>query len=156
MQILTHPNNRALIESIPQKLEEEEYYPIHKTANGLGRIPIIFDDLIPETKPSKDHFEDVEKNRFCAHSTYKPKDWEVYFGFVKALPEPNFIMMHDHRSSVTNEIWRGMECSSNLPTTVYVKEQQTPTPLYASFLTQEAYKKQYVPSRNSIIMHETS
>jgi hypothetical protein len=156
MQILTHPNNKALIESISPKLEEKEYHPIHYNPNGLGRIPIIFDELIPETKPSKDHFEDVEKNRFCAHSTYKPKDWEIYFGFVRALPEPNFIMMDDHRSSVTHKIWRDLECSSNLPTTVYAKEQETPVRPSVSSLTLEAYKKQFAQLRNSIVMHGTS
>lgn len=156
MQILTHPNNRDLIESLSPKLEEKEYHPIHYSPNGLGRIPIVFSDMVTETKPSKDHFEDVEKNRFCSYSTFHPRDWEVYFGFVRALPEPNFIMMDNHRSSVTHEIWRDLECSSNLPTTVYVKEQETPTRRSVSFLTQEAYKKPFVPSRNSIVMHGTS
>ena len=153
MQILTHPNNEGKLSDIriSEALEGREYHPIR-----LGGIPIVFDKLMSETTPSKTVFEDVEKNKFCAHSTTNPKDWEVYFGFVKGVPEPYFLMMEDHFSRVTQKLWMDMECSSNLPTTMYAKEQQTPTPLYASFLTQEAYKKPYAPSRNSIIMHETS
>jgi hypothetical protein len=153
MQILTHPNNEGKLSDIriSEALEGREYHPIR-----LGGIPIVFDKLMSETTPSKTVFEDIEKHKFCAHSTTNPKDWEVYFGFVKGVPEPYFLMMDDHFSRVTQKLWMDLECSSNLPTTVYAKEQQTPTPLYASFLTQEAYKKQYAPSRNSIIMHETS
>lgn len=148
-----HPNNEGKIcdLKVTEALEVREYHPIR-----LGGIPIVFDKLMKETVPSKTVFEDVEKNKFCAHSTTNPKDWEVYFGFVKGVPEPYFLMMEDHFSHVTQKLWMDMECSSNLPTTMYAKEQQTPTPLYASFLTQEAYKKPYAPSRNSIIMHEVS
>lgn len=156
VQILTHPNNKHLVDSLPKQLEEKEYHPIHYSPKGLGRIPIIFDDLVPETRPSKEYFEDLENNRFCAYSTHKPKDWEIYFGFVRALPEPNFVMMDDHLSSVTHKVWMDLECSSNLPTTLYAKEQQIPALPCASFLTQEAYKNAYALSRNSIIMHGTS
>lgn len=153
MQILTHPNNEGKICDlrVTEALEGREYHPIR-----LGGIPIIFDKLMKETVPSKTVFEDVEKNKFCAHSTTNPKDWEVYFGFVKGVPEPYFLMFDDHRSSVTHKIWRDLECSSNLPTTVYAKEQETPVRPSVSFLTQEVYKKPYAPSRNSIRMHGTS
>jgi hypothetical protein len=156
VQILTHPNNKDLIESVVPKLEEKEYHPIHYSPMGLGKIPIIFDSLIPETKPSKDHFEDVERNKFCTYSTYKPKDWEVYFGFVKALPEPNFIMMDDHYSRIDHRMWMDLECSSNLPTTVYAKEQETPARPSVSSLTLEANKRQLLQLGNSIIMRGTS
>jgi hypothetical protein len=156
MQILTHPNNRYFIESLAPKLEEQEYHPIHYSPMGIGRIPIVFDKLMDETVPSKTTFEPTERDKFFAHSTTCPKDWEVYFGFVKGVPEPHFIMMHDHRSSVTHKIWRDLECSSNLPTTVYAKEQETHVRPSVSSLTLEAYKKQFLPLKNSIITHGTS
>ncbi len=153
MQILTHPNNEGKICDlrVTEALEGREYHPIR-----LGGIPIVFDKLMKETVPSKTVFEDVEKNKFCAHSTTNPKDWEVYFGFVKGVPEPHFLMMDDHYSRMDHRMWMELECSSNLPTTVYAKEQETPTPSFVSSLTREVYKKPYVPSRNSIIMHGTS
>lgn len=153
VQILTHPNNKHHLEKlqVEQALNRYGYHPIRT----LG-IPIVYSELVPETTPSKTDFLDAEKNKFCSYSTTNPKDWEVYFGFVKGVPEPHFLMMDDHFSRMDHRMWMELECSSNLPTTVYAKEQETPTPSFVSSLTREVYKKPYVPSRNSIIMHGTS
>ena len=107
MQIITHPNNKRYIDMIPQKLKTCEYHPIKYVPDHmeLGAIPIVYSDLVPETVPSKTNFEDVEHSKFCDYETKCPKDWEVYFGFVRALPEPNFIIMHDHRSSINHRSW---------------------------------------------------
>lgn len=139
MQIITHPNNRHHIDKleIQPALDRCEYHQIRP----MG-IPIVYSDLIPETTPSKTHFADVEKNRFCSYSQTCPKDWEVYFGFVKPVLVPHFIMMHDHKTRVTHEVWRSLECSSNLPTTLFAKEQKTPVRPSVSSLTQEVLKRQ--------------
>ncbi len=133
MQIITHPNNRHHIDKleIQPALDRYEYHQI----KPMG-IPIVYSDLIPETTPSKTHFADVEKNRFCSYSETCPKDWEVFFGFVKPV-------------SVTHEVWRSLECSSNLPTTLFAKEQETPVKPSVSSLTQEALKRQLLQLERS-------
>jgi len=146
VQIITHPNNRHHIDKleIQPALNGYEYHQI----KPMG-IPILYSDLIPETTPSKTHFADVEKNRFCSYSETRPKDWEVYFGFVKPVPVPHFVMMHDHKTRVTHEVWRSLECSSNLPTTLFAKEQETPVRPSVSSLTQEALKRQLLQLERS-------
>lgn len=96
------------LDKIPKQLENREYHPIKgfPKSLGIGGIPIIYSDSIPPTVPSKIDFEDVEKNKLCAYSTSNPKDWEVYFGFVKPVQVPNFLMIDDHKTSVTHEVWR--------------------------------------------------
>ena len=153
VQILTHPNNKHNLEKlqVEQALNRYGYHPIRT----LG-IPIVYSELVPETTPSKTDFLDAEKNKFCSYSTTNPKDWEVYFGFVKPIPIPNFVMMDDHKTTVTHEVWRDLECSSNSPTIPFVKDQKIRIRPSVSSPTQRVHQRQLQQSRASILMPGTS
>lgn len=89
MYILTHPKNKPLIESITVKASN------HLERQGIANcridgIPIIFTDDIPAEK-WYGRYKRVDKCKFISYDLENPSDWEIYFGFVEKMMEPNFI-----------------------------------------------------------------
>lgn len=96
MEIYTHPNNKKYLNEIQASVKESQ-------AN-LGVCPISLDgfrvhfsELVPELCDSKTDFVSVADDKFTEFSVKSPSGWEVYFGFVKPVKVPNFLLTDLHR-----------------------------------------------------------
>lgn len=94
MQIYTHPNNSVYLEQIMGEA--------HSKMDGwrpakLSGLDVIYSEAVPELCDSKTDFISQADDRFTEFPTSSPATWEVYFGFVKPVKVPNFIMADMHR-----------------------------------------------------------
>lgn len=89
-KLITHPNNISFVEQFKEeKINNDFTCGVFTHLNG---IEVITDSNLPEFTKSKKEFEEVYPNKFVAHSTYKPKYWEIYFGFVKPIMVRNCVI----------------------------------------------------------------
>lgn len=99
-KLITHPNNIIFINQFTEEIIRYQFdCGIFTNLNG---IEVITDSTVPEFVKSKTEFEESRPDKFVAHSTYKPKDWEIYFGFVKPIMVRNYVIMENMSSYAYN------------------------------------------------------
>lgn len=99
-KLITHPNNISFIEQFKEeKINNDFTCGVFTHLNG---IEVITDIDLPEFTKSRTDFEEVQSDKFVAHTTYKPQYWEIYFGFVKPIMVRNYVIMENMSSYTYN------------------------------------------------------
>jgi hypothetical protein len=103
MQIFTHPNNKNLLMQIQESVKESQDKFGVRPIRPDG-FEVIFDNFIPELCDSKTDFVSQADDRFTEFATSSPATWEVYFGFVKPVKVPHFLLMNPRRMTFMNPL----------------------------------------------------
>lgn len=92
-KLIIHPNNIIFINQFTEEIIRDQFdRGIFTNLNG---IEVITDSTVPEFVKSKTEFEESCPDKFVAHSAHKPKDWEIYLGFVKPVMVRQYIVFED-------------------------------------------------------------
>lgn len=92
-KLVTHPNNISFIEQFKEeKINNDFTCGVFTHLNG---IEVITDIDLPEFTKSRTDFEEVQSDKFVAHTTYKPQYWEICFGFVKPIMVRNYVIIEN-------------------------------------------------------------
>lgn len=92
-KLITHPNNIIFINQFTEEIIRDQFdCGIFTNLNG---IEVITDSTVPEFVKSKTEFEENRPDKFISYSTHNPKDWEIYFDFVKPVMVRQYIVFED-------------------------------------------------------------